>query len=189
MKRHGGNLKSESESRSVVSNSLRPHGGGLVTKSCPTLVTPWTVARQAPLFMGFSRQKYWSRLPFPSPGDLPNAGIEPQVSCMAGRFFTNWAIREALCNLMSYLKCILLSDISQYKGTTSWMISTIWHSGKSKIMKAIKRLVFARGGGGRDEQAQLRGFLGQWLSRIFCRRTYVIIHLCKPMQYNTKHER
>ena len=77
MKRHGGNLKSESERRSVVSNSLRPHGGSLVTKSCPTLVTPWTVARQAPLFMGFSRQKYWSGLPFPSPGDLPDTGIEP----------------------------------------------------------------------------------------------------------------
>ena len=40
-------------------------------------MTPWTVARQAPLSMGFSRQEYWSRLPFPSPGDLPNPGIEP----------------------------------------------------------------------------------------------------------------
>ena len=39
-------------------------------------VTPWTVARQAPLSMGFSRQGYWSGLPFPSPGDLPNPGIE-----------------------------------------------------------------------------------------------------------------
>ena len=39
--------------------------------------TPWTVARQAPLSMGFSRQGYWSGLPFPSPGDLPNPGIEP----------------------------------------------------------------------------------------------------------------
>ena len=48
-------------SRSVVSNA----------------VTSWTVAHQAPLFMGFSRQEYWSRLPFPSPGDLPDPGIEP----------------------------------------------------------------------------------------------------------------
>ena len=40
-------------------------------------VTPWTVAYQAPRFMGFSRQEYWSRLPFPSPGDLPNPGIKP----------------------------------------------------------------------------------------------------------------
>jgi len=39
--------------------------------------TQWTVAHQAPLFMGFSRQEYWSRLPCPSPGDLPNPGIEP----------------------------------------------------------------------------------------------------------------
>ena len=38
--------------------------------------TPWTVAHQAPLSMGFSRQEYWSGLPFPSPGDLPNPGIE-----------------------------------------------------------------------------------------------------------------
>ena len=39
--------------------------------------TPWTVAYQAPLSMGFSRQEYWSGLPFPSPRDLPNLGIEP----------------------------------------------------------------------------------------------------------------
>ena len=53
-------------------------GGGLVAKSCPTLATPWTIAHQAPLSMGFSRQEYWSGLPFPSPGDLPNPGIEPK---------------------------------------------------------------------------------------------------------------
>ena len=41
-------------------------------------VTPWVVAYQAPPSMGFSRQEYWSRLPFPSPRDLPNPGIEPR---------------------------------------------------------------------------------------------------------------
>ena len=40
-------------------------------------MTPWTVAHQAPLSMGFSRQEYWSGLPFPSPGGLPDPGIEP----------------------------------------------------------------------------------------------------------------
>ena len=40
-------------------------------------MTPWTVAHQASLSMGFSRQKYWRRLPFLSPGDLPEPGIEP----------------------------------------------------------------------------------------------------------------
>ena len=43
-------------------------GGGLVAKSCPTLVTPWTIACQSPLSMGFSRQDHWSGSPFPSPG-------------------------------------------------------------------------------------------------------------------------
>ena len=52
-------------------------GGGLVPKLCPTLATPWTVARQAPLSMGFSRQEEWSGLPFSSPEDLPDPGIEP----------------------------------------------------------------------------------------------------------------
>ena len=40
-------------------------------------VTPWTVARQAPLFLGFSRQEYWSGLPYSPPGDLPDLGIKP----------------------------------------------------------------------------------------------------------------
>ena len=47
----------------------------LVTQLCPT---PWTVAHQSPLFMGFPRQEYWNGLPFPSPGDLPNPGIKPR---------------------------------------------------------------------------------------------------------------
>ena len=57
----------ENVSRSVVSNSLQP---------------PWTVARQAPLSMGFSRQEYWSGLPFHSPGDHPNPGIKPGSSAL-----------------------------------------------------------------------------------------------------------
>ena len=44
--------------------------------------TPWTVAYQAPPSMGFSRQEYWSGLPFPSPGDLPNPGIEPRSASL-----------------------------------------------------------------------------------------------------------
>ena len=47
--------------------------GGLVTKSCPTPVTSWNIASQ-----GFPRKAYWSGLPFPSPGDLPDPGIEPR---------------------------------------------------------------------------------------------------------------
>ena len=49
-----------------------------VAQSCPTHCDQWTVAHQAPLSMGFSRQEYWSALLFPSPGDLPDPGIEPR---------------------------------------------------------------------------------------------------------------
>ena len=49
---------------------------------------PWSMARQAPLSMGFSRQEYWSGLPLASPGSLPNPGIKPRPLALAGRLFT-----------------------------------------------------------------------------------------------------
>ena len=51
-------------------------------------MTPWTAARQAPLSVGFSRQEYWSGLPFPPPGNLPNPGIKPTSLALAGGCFT-----------------------------------------------------------------------------------------------------
>ena len=62
-----------------------------VVQLCPTLVTPWMVAYQAPLSVEFSKEEYWSRLPFHTPGDLPNPGIEPvspAFPALAGGFFT-----------------------------------------------------------------------------------------------------
>ena len=50
--------------------------------------TPWTVAFQAPLSIGSSRQEYWSGLPFPPPGNLPDPGIEPASPVLRSRFFT-----------------------------------------------------------------------------------------------------
>ena len=61
-------------------------------------VTPWTVALQAPLTMGFSRQEYWSGLPCPPLGDLLDPGIEPTsvtTPALAGRFFTTSTTWEA----------------------------------------------------------------------------------------------
>ena len=66
--------------------SLMNCGDDLVAKLCPTLVTPRTVARQAPLSMGFPRQEYWSGLPFLSPGDLPHPGIEPRSPALQAEF-------------------------------------------------------------------------------------------------------
>ena len=65
----------------------------LVTKLCLTLLRfPWTVAHQDPLSIGFSKQEYWSGLPFLPPGDLLNLGIEPESflsPTLAGGFFLN----------------------------------------------------------------------------------------------------
>ena len=69
-------------------------------------VTPWTIARQAPLSMGFSRQEYWSGLPCPPPGDLPNPEfkVEPLMSpALAGGFFTTSTNQEACVRVKSLL--------------------------------------------------------------------------------------
>ena len=71
---------------------------------------PWTVAHQAPLSMEFSRQEYWSGLPFPSPGDLPDLGIEPpstassESPALEGRFFTTEQPGKPLATETSLLK-------------------------------------------------------------------------------------
>ena len=107
----------------VHAQSLRP---------CPTL---WTTALQAPLSMGVSRQEYWSGLPCPPPGDLPDPGTEhtsPVSSALAGGFFTPWALEkpikvpESLSNTnpvliqksehtMQYGICTLHKDIKMVK--------------------------------------------------------------------------
>ena len=59
-----------------------------VAQWCLTLSRPpWAIASQAPLSLGFSRQEYWSGLPFPPPGDLPHPGIKPMFPALAGGFF------------------------------------------------------------------------------------------------------
>ena len=60
-------------------------------------MTLWTIAHLAPLSIGFPRQEYWSGLPFPPPGDLPDSGIEPVSPELAGRFFTTGPPGKPLC--------------------------------------------------------------------------------------------
>ena len=83
---------------SVFSDSLQP---------------PWTVAHQAPLSIGLSQQEYWSGLPFPSPVDLADPGIEPAspaVPALASRFFTTELPGKSIINNIMYL--ILVSNCS-----------------------------------------------------------------------------
>ena len=68
---------------------------------------PWTVACQDPLSMEFSRQEYWSGLPFPSSGDLPDPGIEPESlssPALISRFFTTVPPGKPECQLLSLKK-------------------------------------------------------------------------------------
>ena len=64
-------------------------GGGLVAKLCPTLASSWTLTYQALLSMEFTRQEYWSGLPFPSPGNLSDPRIEARSPALQGGFFTD----------------------------------------------------------------------------------------------------
>ena len=85
-------------------------------RSCMQLfqlfATPWTVACQAPLFMGFSKQDYWSRLSFPPPGDLCNAEIKPTSPALAGRFFTTEPPAKPLEKFASCQKVSILPSFS-----------------------------------------------------------------------------
>ena len=70
-------------------------------------VTPWTVAYQASPSMGFSRQEYQSGLPFPSPGDLPDPGIEPKSLALAGRFFTATPPRKPVPGHLAHMEDVI----------------------------------------------------------------------------------
>ena len=69
----------------------------LVAKSFPTLLLPHGLARQAPLSMEFPRQEFWSRLPLPSSGDLPDPGIGPMSPALAGGFSTTEPPEKPKC--------------------------------------------------------------------------------------------
>ena len=88
----------------------------LVTQSCLTLVTPWTVAHWVPLSMGFPRQEYWSRLPFPSQGSCPRN--RTCISCIGGRVLYHWATREPQ-NWHSQSQYRHLSELCNLAATSS----------------------------------------------------------------------
>ena len=89
-------------------------GGSSVTKSCLTLVTPQTVVCQPPLSMGFPRQEYWSGLPFPSPGNLLDLGIEPTSPAFQAFSSYHWATRGYVYVYMLIEICIYVFNITLY---------------------------------------------------------------------------
>ena len=114
-----------------------PYMCQVTSVSPPNSVTLWTVALQAPLSMGFSKQKYWSVSPCSPPGDLPNPGIDLGIylasltssPTLAGGFFTASAILEAPPFLPSHhlnTKKLLKSSPAWWKKVKVWSLSLVW---------------------------------------------------------------
>ena len=106
----------------------------LVAKSCLTRLPPHgkPVAHQSPLFMEFPRQVYWSGLPFPTPEDILDPGMEPVSPALAGRFFTTWTTWEAYVDAKDKINGFQVKPrytflLFYLKDFTLWLVSLIFH--------------------------------------------------------------
>ena len=84
-----------------------------------SFAAPWTVAHQAPLSMGFPRQENWDGLPLPSPGDLPDSGIEPTSPALADRFFTTEPPGKPFPVCYQFVHC-MGCQVSKSEGLVAW---------------------------------------------------------------------
>ena len=104
-----------------------------IAQSCPTLYDPMESSlHQAPPYMGFSRQEYWSGLPFPSPGNLPNPGIKPRSPASIDRRFTICSTRE-----VQHLAIQLAGHLAPLPQLTTRPINTV----KSNITEQVLNLL------------------------------------------------
>ena len=94
-----------------------------------SFVTPWTVALQAPLFMGFPRQEYRKGLLFPSPGALPDTGIKPGSPALEGGFFTTEPPGKPTTHIMHYL--------ARQKWSRKWQLTPVFLPGKSNGQRGL----------------------------------------------------
>ena len=100
-------------------------------------MTPWTVAQQAPLSMGFPKQEYWSGLPHPSPGDLPDPGIEPTSPALAGGFFitsTTWEAHSPPVVMIKKMSSDTATCRLKEGQNSSWLKSSDLESGETLKM-------------------------------------------------------
>ena len=91
--------------------------------------TPWTVAHQAPLSMGFSRQKYWRGLPWPPPEDLPDPGIEPEFPCLLHYrwILYHWATREAHTSIKNKTIILKRSPTTDHHNKFNNKVNKVWN--------------------------------------------------------------
>ena len=103
------------------------------------LATPWTVAYQAPPSMGFSSREYWGGLPFPSPGALPDPGIEPGSPALQADAFTVWAIREL--KMENQLRCPSL--MNKYRKNAIYPYNVILYIKRQAGNEKEGRIIYA----------------------------------------------
>ena len=129
---------------SFVLNPHRKWSESEVPQSCQLFATPWTVAHQAPLSMGFSRQEYWSGLPFPSPGDLPDPGIEPRSPALQADSLTSeppgkprLPLESALNLVIQWLPLLyLMHPIDQWEAVP-YYIYMFWSLELVKVLETV----------------------------------------------------
>ena len=92
----------------------------LVAKSCPTLATPWTVACQPPLSMGFSREECWSGWPFPSPGDHSDSGIEPKSPALQADSLPTELWGKPCFTLCAFKNFLVIATAVEHVGIWIW---------------------------------------------------------------------
>ena len=119
-----------------------------------TLCNPMDYNLQAPLFMGFSRQEYWRGLPCPSPGDLPNPGVEPMClmsPALAGRFFTTsatWEISNCViqANTVLNLPQLNSSSLQEWqKSAINLLLNSDYHMVYERLKEKRCLLIFHKG--------------------------------------------
>ena len=128
-----------------------PIGAGLDTKLCPTLATPWTIACQAPLSMGFSRQEYWSGLPFPS-ADLSIHFSKEDIQ-MANRHTTKCSLALIIMCVLSHSVMLLIIREMQIKTIMRYHLTLV----RVAIIKKSTNNKCSGGYGGRDPSSLLVG--------------------------------
>ena len=138
---------------------------------------PWTLAHQTPLSMEFYRKEYWNGLPLPTPGDLPNPGIEPKSPMstpLAGRFFTTNTIWEGSLNSQQLFKCIVPTN----KHKKSYCLYEGW---VQEYFEFVKR-IFESGKEG-DHLSHM--FKSEWLRMAF--KAFSIRHF-RRQQFNLRQQ-
>ena len=119
-----------------------PGGGGSVTKLCSTLGSPWTVALQAPLSMGFPRQEHWSGLPFPSLGDLIDLWSNPHFLNWRADFLLLSHQRSLLFALTTIYFVALYMYLQEKKEKDASVISSLRTDKEETVLRYSEATIF-----------------------------------------------